>query len=107
MIDSYILTKSALNEVHKHSFRNKTEVQGSQVCHCFHCKEQFPSSEVLEWTDEDETALCPKCGIDAVMGDASGVEMTPALLRAMNEFWFERLFYPKDFDFGWFTPLKA
>jgi len=56
---------------------------------------------------KEETAFCPKCGIDSVIGDASGFEMTPALLHAMHEFWFEREVLPEDFDYSWFEPVKT
>jgi dephospho-CoA kinase len=56
---------------------------------------------------KEDTAVCPKCGIDAVIGDASGYEMTSALLHAMHEFWFERKVLPDDFDYSWFEPVKG
>jgi hypothetical protein len=39
---------------------------------CAHCLRELHTLEVLEWCDEDElgvgqTALCPHCGIDAVV----------------------------------------
>lgn len=106
MIDSYVLTKKALNEVHSHSFKNKSEITESKVCHCFYCKKAFASSDVTEWADEGETAKCPKCGVDAVMGDAAGYEMTPALLNEMHDHWFERQILPDDFDYSLFEPLE-
>jgi hypothetical protein len=37
--------------------------------------------------DGFKTAICPICGIDAVLGDAS-VEIIAELLEAMNEHYF-------------------
>jgi hypothetical protein len=37
--------------------------------------------------DGVRTAICPICGIDSVLGDAS-VEITAELLEAMNEYYF-------------------
>ena len=37
--------------------------------------------------DGFKTAICPICGIDSVLGDAS-VEITAELLEAMNEYYF-------------------
>jgi acetone carboxylase gamma subunit len=35
-----------------------------------------------------QTALCPECGIDSVIGDASGYPITEAFLGKMKTFWF-------------------
>ena len=58
---------------------------------CFHCCEAFPSAEVQEWVDEDgsgqgQTALCPRCGIDAVLPWRPGIDR--ALLERMRARWF-------------------
>lgn len=34
------------------------------------------------------TALCPFCGIDAVLGSASGIALEPAALQRLHEHWF-------------------
>ncbi len=119
-VDSYVLVKGALNEIYKHSFDNKAEIERSQACYCIYCKEEFSSGEIKNWVVNgrqgkplrrnaipEETALCPKCGIDSVIGDASGYEMTPALIHAMHEFWFERKVLPDDFDYSWFEPVDG
>jgi hypothetical protein len=52
----------------------------------------FPPTEITEWTDVWEgaghTALCPRCGIDSVIGSESGYPVTEACLRAMHARWF-------------------
>ena len=75
-------------EAHKHSSRNRDEVQRSDVCGCFYCEKIFTAVEVDEWVDEDRTAMCPKCGIDSVIGSASGFPLTLAFLKEMNQYWF-------------------
>lgn len=49
------------------SFRNREKVKQSEYCSCFYCLSVFKSSEVIEWVDNEDTALCPKCGIDSVI----------------------------------------
>jgi hypothetical protein len=47
--------------------------------------------EIKEWITEAsgaESALCPLCGIDSVLGDASGYELTETFLSAMQRHWF-------------------
>jgi hypothetical protein len=59
----------------------------------------FASSAITEWIDppnDDDsqpgtTALCPHCGIDAVLPSAlPGLSLTPDLLQQMRDHWFER-----------------
>lgn len=38
---------------------------------CCHCSRQFPPTEVMEWCDGEDlgqTAICPYCSVDAVVG---------------------------------------
>lgn len=36
-------------------------------CGCFHCLAVYDALEVVDWVDDGETPLCPRCGVDAVM----------------------------------------
>jgi hypothetical protein len=39
--------------------------------------------------DDGSCAVCPRCGIDSVIGDASGLPVAePAFLDEMNRHWF-------------------
>jgi len=82
-----------LKEAHKHSANHRAEIQASEVCGCFYCRATFKPAEILEWVDEDRdgvgtTALCPRCGIDSVIGSASGISLDEELLRRMRKYWF-------------------
>jgi hypothetical protein len=51
----------------------------------------FPPTEIKEWCDDGNTAICPRCGIDSVIGDASGFPITsPDFLARMNHYWFQK-----------------
>jgi hypothetical protein len=56
----------------KHCICHRDEILASDMCGCFYCLAVFPPNEVTEWTDKTvgigQTALCPKCGIDSVIG---------------------------------------
>ena len=84
-------TFGAIKEAHKRSIRHRKEIESSRHCGCFYCLAIFEPNAILEWVDEhDVTARCPVCGIDSVIGDASGVPVDdPVFLRAMKEHWFE------------------
>ncbi len=77
---------------HKHSIFHKSEILQSEVCGCFYCLEIFPPNKIERWVDEDinseQTALCPECDIDSVIGSASGFPITREFLRKMHSHWF-------------------
>lgn len=75
-------------QAHKHSFKNRKEIEQSTICGCFHCRRTFSPDKINEWTDKQETALCPHCGIDSVIGDATGYPLTKEFLKEMDLYWF-------------------
>ena len=55
---------------------NRTAIRNSTECGCVYCMEIFDPQQVTEWCIDfdkakqqfcDDTALCPKCGIDSVI----------------------------------------
>ena len=85
------LTNEMLEEIHKHSINNKKEIEQSDTCGCFYCKELFVPTEINEWiTDKSQTAVCPYCKVDSVIGNASGYEITKSLLDAMSKKYFNK-----------------
>lgn len=82
-----------IRKAHEHSSRHRAEVMGSVQCGCFYCCARFTPSEILKWIDKDDsgdgqTALCPKCGIDSVIGDKSSYDLSKEFLRKMHTHWF-------------------
>lgn len=73
---------------HNHSSFHRDEVLGSKFCSCFHCLQRFSPDEIEEWTDNGQTALCPKCNVDSVIGDRSGLKLDTPFLREMHDYWF-------------------
>ena len=85
-------TISELKAIYSHSIRNEESILKSDFCGCFHCISIFPVadvklSEMVVEKDGFRTAICPICGIDAVIGDAS-VEITAEILESLNEYYF-------------------
>ena len=81
-----------LNAFYTLSIRNEESIRKSNLCGCFHCISIFPavdvkSAEFIIEKDGSRTAICPICGIDSVLGDAS-VEISAELLEALNEYYF-------------------
>ena len=85
--------RDLLEAAHKHCSNNKKELSESSICGCFYCMQIFKSNEIEEWIDEDspkgQTALCPKCGIDSVIGDKSTFPINNEIfLKEMYSYWF-------------------
>jgi hypothetical protein len=82
----------AVRVAHEHSSNHREEVLAGTTCGCFYCRATFPTDEITEWTDEvdgvGQTALCPRCGIDSVIGDRSGFELSREFLSLMKSHWF-------------------
>jgi hypothetical protein len=72
--------------------RHRDEVLASEQCGCFYCGAVFESSEIENWVDEwqgvGQTALCPRCGIDSVLGSESGYPISEEFLSRMQAYWF-------------------
>jgi hypothetical protein len=78
-----------LRVAHKKSVRHRADIERSSLCGCFYCKAIFAPNRIVEWVDNGATALCPTCGIDSVIGDASGLQITKSFLEAMLQVaWF-------------------
>jgi len=74
---------------HRHCIDHRDEIEASETCGCFHCLFVFPPSKIVDWVDDPGvTALCPKCGIDSVIGSASGYPISAKFLRKMKRHWF-------------------
>ena len=91
-------SKKELLDAYNCARNNKEQIQQSEMCGCFSCKNRFYSYQIDHWilTEEGDTALCPYCYIEAVLGEKSGHPITDEFLTAMNELW-----YAGDYDVGW------
>lgn len=88
------MNKETLKTAHKHSSNNKNELAASDLCGCFYCKEIFSPKEIKEYANNNQTALCPYCFIDSLIGNASGYELTKEFMEEMNDFWFNTVVLP-------------
>ena len=53
---------------------------------CYHCARVFVASRIVKWTDNEQTALCPFCGIDSVLPSA----VSHDFLRRARAHWFDK-----------------
>ncbi|WP_096155829.1 MULTISPECIES: cytoplasmic protein [Bacillus] len=77
-----------ITKAHKFSSNHREELDTADVCGCFFCMEVFNPNMITEWIDNGKTALCPKCGIDSIIGESSGYPITKEFLKGMNGYWF-------------------
>lgn len=87
---------------YRHVSKNWAHIQASKLCGCCSCEQIFPADEIVAWTGLDiddiddpqavnnQTALCPRCGSEAVIGDKSGFPINAESLGRMNDAWFQR-----------------
>jgi hypothetical protein len=81
-------TKANLALHHKKTRLNRSSLVKSASCGCFYCFSEFLFDQIVEWIDDHETALCPYCGVDAVLG--FGTQNTDQeLLHEMHDRWFK------------------
>jgi hypothetical protein len=82
--------KDDIVAAHKYCANHKTKLLKDKKCGCFHCMKIFSPSEITDWIedDTDQTAICPHCGIDAIIGESSGFPITKEFLEKMYEHWF-------------------
>jgi hypothetical protein len=88
------LPRQKLGPIWKTSWYHRAAIEQSERCGCFYCEKIFPPAAITRWIDAreqdepDQTAVCPFCGIDAVIGSGSGHEVTPKLLAKLRATYF-------------------
>ena len=89
--------KTDIIKAHKHSSNHKHELRESKLCGCFYCCKTFPYKSINDWVDdgegegegeENQTACCPYCGIDSIIGSKSGYPIEKDFLKRMEKHWF-------------------
>ena len=94
---------------HKYCSNHGDMLKNDRICGCFYCLQIFSPSVIERWIrhkkptgkdingninqwiyDENETAFCPYCGVDSVIGESSGYHITKEFLEEMNQYWFKQ-----------------
>ena len=78
-IEEYLLSEFGFDQyqVFDRADNNRKEIMNSDICGCFMCHTNFKPSEILHWTDSEQTACCPNCGMgNVVVGSASGMPVS-------------------------------
>jgi hypothetical protein len=83
-----------LKQMHKLSSNHRKSIEESDGCGCFYCRRTWNPKEVpvKEWIDDQQTALCPFCGIDSVLCTKDVPQaMDKEFLAAMESRWFNEV----------------
>ena len=95
-----MLNRADLDSFHKYSAHHRELMEHSERAACFYCEQFFSPSEVADWIDgrqletdslrDGATALCPRCGIDAVLPSGAPIPFTSEMLAQMRHHWFDK-----------------
>jgi hypothetical protein len=93
-----MLSQSDLESVHRYSSQHRELLARSERAGCFYCQQLFDPAEIVDWVDGAQvesgdtavgvTALCPRCGNDAVLPSAAPIQLGLGLLAEMHRYWF-------------------
>jgi hypothetical protein len=99
-------TDAELESIWRFCTRHRDLLAKSEAAGCFHCGAIFAPSEIVDWIDEPPapqsgsvtaggvTALCPRCGMDAVLPSVT-VTLSSELLVQMANHYFGSQFHPR------------
>ena len=93
------MNRADLESVHKFCSRNSELLARSEHAGCFYCQALFDPGEIKDWVggrqvdigdaEKGVTALCPHCGIDAVLPSAAPITLSASLLAEMRQHFFD------------------
>lgn len=84
---------SLYEQASAHSMHNKETIKNSMRVGCYYCLRTYAAHAInitrncithFNRDGVEHTVFCPLCGIDALIGDASGYEITPEFLSYMH-----------------------
>lgn len=95
-----LVNAAELTAIHRYCSHHRELLERSTQAGCVRCGATFSPAEITEWIvdgdgapggERGETAKCPKCGFGAVLPSAAPVALTPAMLSAIQRYWFSGL----------------
>ena len=79
-------------DAHEFSSGHREQLMKDSKCGCFCCLKIFDPKEIWWWIgpeDPGDTAICPYCFVDSVIGESSGYPITEEFLKKMQQYWFD------------------
>ena len=72
----------------KLAINNKTNLKLANECACYYCLKSFNYENVKEWVDNNDTAICPFCSVDAVVPIYEEKDGDIEFLSKIRKYWF-------------------
>lgn len=63
---------------------NRKQLKMDKICGCYNCLTIFKPSEIEDWLDKKDTAVCPYCGVDSVVSESCGYKPTKEILKKLH-----------------------
>lgn len=82
------LTKEESKRAHRLSSKHRKFIGDATLCGCFYCGSIITGREIEKWIYGGKTAMCPHCGIDSLIPENCGYDLTEEFLTEMNRYWF-------------------
>ena len=77
-------------DAHDFSKDNRVKLEDDDLCGCVHCLAVFHPNLIENWNLKDgNTAFCPRCSVDSIIGKYTGYPITKEFLFAMSKYWFD------------------
>lgn len=80
--------KIKVKRLHAYSSNNKDLIENSEYCYCFSCKKKIESKEIVRYLENENTALCPYCGMDSIIPDCVDDFIDDKIIDLMHNYWF-------------------
>ncbi len=77
-----------IKKAHSCCYNNREQLSKVKVCGCFYCLRIFNPKLIVDWCDDNQTAICPFCGIDSIIYDSETYPISEEFLKQMDEYWF-------------------
>lgn len=84
------MSEDFIKKAPMYAFKNKEAVAISQICGCYNCLNVISVKDIEFWTDDDETALCPKCTLDTLIAGSLGIQLDRETLQKIRDHWIKR-----------------
>ncbi len=75
-------------ELHATTFKHKELLAEDTYAGCGECTEVVLVSDIAKWCDDAQTALCPKCGVDALVPFLKFRELATVSIGEVRKVWF-------------------
>lgn len=61
------MSEAYLEYLHKLSWKSRSLIEVAGVGSCFDCFSYVDYNKINQWTDNQQTAICPHCSIDSII----------------------------------------